>query len=103
MVVLLIEAGKDGEAKTRNLGAYILFFKGFVAGCHNFCLFFIFYNVHSFNQIHSIHLFVAIRPRSLSISSSLVSLVGKPPCGAEPRIELGPALQQADALYTCLD
>jgi hypothetical protein len=26
--------------------------------------------------------------------------VGKPPCGAEPRIELGPALQQADALPT---
>jgi hypothetical protein len=23
-----------------------------------------------------------------------------PPCGAEPRIELGPALQQADALPT---
>jgi hypothetical protein len=26
--------------------------------------------------------------------------VGKPPCGAEPRIELGLALQQADALPT---
>jgi len=26
--------------------------------------------------------------------------VGEPPCGAEPRIELGPALQQADALPT---
>jgi hypothetical protein len=26
--------------------------------------------------------------------------VGKPPCGAEPRIELGPALQQADVLPT---
>ncbi len=26
--------------------------------------------------------------------------MGKPPCGAEPRIELGPALQQADALPT---
>ncbi len=24
----------------------------------------------------------------------------KPPCGAEPRIELGPAVQQADALPT---
>ncbi len=24
--------------------------------------------------------------------------MGEPPCGAEPRIELGPALQQADAL-----
>jgi hypothetical protein len=28
------------------------------------------------------------------------SSVGKPPCGAEPKIELGPALQQADALPT---
>ncbi len=28
------------------------------------------------------------------------SSVGQPPCGAEPRIELGPALQQADALST---
>jgi hypothetical protein len=26
--------------------------------------------------------------------------VGEPPCGAEPRIELGPAFQQADALPT---
>ena len=26
--------------------------------------------------------------------------MGEPPCGAEPRIELGPALQQADALPT---
>ncbi len=26
--------------------------------------------------------------------------MGKPPSGAEPRIELGPALQQADALPT---
>ncbi len=25
---------------------------------------------------------------------------GRPPCGAEPRIELGPALQQADAMPT---
>ncbi len=32
-------------------------------GCHNCCLFFIFYNIryiHSFNHIHSIHLSVAI-------------------------------------------
>jgi hypothetical protein len=36
----------------------------------------------------SLHLFIALK------------LSGKPPCGAEPRIELGPALQQADALPT---
>jgi hypothetical protein len=55
--------------------------------------------IHSFNQI----LTTFIRrhsPRSISISTSLVISVGKPPCGAEPRIELGPALQQADALPT---
>jgi hypothetical protein len=29
--------------------------KGLVAGCHSFCLFFIFYNIHTFNHIHKIH------------------------------------------------
>jgi hypothetical protein len=37
--------------------------------------------------------------RFLFISSSLISM-GKPPWGAEPRIELGPVLQKADALPT---
>ncbi len=76
--------------------------KGLVAQCHSF-LFICFYNIqyrHSFNHIYTIHLSVAIR-RGLSPSPHrFVSSVGKPPCGAEPRIELGPALQQADALPT---
>ncbi len=35
---------------------------------------------------------------SLHFLIALVLSGEKPPCGAEPRIELGPALQQADAL-----
>jgi hypothetical protein len=76
-------------------------FKGLVAGCHSFCLFFIFYNIHTSIQSHSHNTFIHRHsPGSLSMSSSLVAQWEKPPCGAEPRIELGPALQQADALPT---
>jgi hypothetical protein len=39
-------------------------------------------------------------PRLLSFSSSLVSAAGKTSRGAEPGNELGPALQQSDALPT---
>jgi hypothetical protein len=77
-----------------------LFIKGLVARCHSFCIFFIFLR---YTYIHLITYITFVRhhlPRSLSISSSLWCSVGKPPCGAEPRIELGPALQQADALPT---
>ncbi len=35
---------------------------------------------------------------SLHFLNALVLSGEKPPCGAEPRIELGPAVQQADAL-----
>ncbi len=74
----------------------------FVGGMMPLFLFiFIFYNIHTFIQSHSYKTFIrrhSLRP--LSISSSLVCSVGEPPCGAEPRIELGPALQQADVLPT---
>jgi hypothetical protein len=63
-------------------------------------LYFITY-IHTFIQSHSFKTIIrrhSLRP--LSISSSLVCSVGEPPCGAELRIELGPALQQADALPT---
>ena len=45
---------------------------------------------HSYNTFAeaSLHLLIACK------------LIGKDPCGAEPRIELGPAFQQADALPT---
>ncbi len=35
----------------------------------------------------------------LLIACKLSGKTEKPPCGAEPRIEPGPALQQADALW----
>ena len=63
-----------------------------------FLFIFIFYIIHtvkSSNHIHTIH-----SSRPLSISSSLVAQWERPPCGAEPGIELGPAFQQADALPT---
>ncbi len=50
-------------------------------------IFIFFYNIHtvlSSNHIHTIH-----SPRPLSISSSLVAQWERPPCGAEPGIELG--------------
>ncbi len=73
-------------------------FKGLVAGCHSFCLFFICYNLQLQTFIQS-HSFIRRHtPGPLSISSSRGSSVGKNYLCAEPRIELGPALQQADAL-----
>ncbi len=64
---------------------FLIFFKGLVAVCHSFCLFFIFYNIQyiqSSNNTHTIH-----SPRPLSISSSLVSSVGQTSlwCRAENR------------------
>jgi hypothetical protein len=80
----------------------IFFFKGLVAGCHSFCLFFIFFvtYIHSFIQSHSYNTFIhhhSLGP--LSISSSLESSVGRSSlwCRAENRTR---ALQQADALPT---
>ncbi len=64
-----------------------------------FIYFFIFYNIHTF--IQSYNTFIRRHlPRPLSISSSLVSSVGKTPlrCRAENRTRA--CLQQADALPT---
>jgi hypothetical protein len=48
---------------------------------------FIAFNIHSYNAIlFYLHRFSALEE--------------KPPWGAEPKIELGPVLQQADALPT---
>ncbi len=49
--------------------------------------------------IHTIHSSVSIR-WGLSLFLHRFYAQWKPPCGAEPKIELGPALQQADALPT---
>ncbi len=55
-------------------------------------LFIFHFLLHTFIQSHSFNTFIRRHsPRSFSISSSLESSVGnqKPPCGSEPRIELG--------------
>jgi hypothetical protein len=74
-----------------------------VAGCHSFWfifhIFFITY-IHSFNHIHTIYISVAIRWGLSPSPHRLKAQWEDPPCGAKPRIELGPALQQADALPT---
>ncbi len=66
----------------------------------SFFLFIWYFLVHTFSPSHSYNTFIRCHsPRFLSISSSLVSDKWiNPPWGAEPRIELGPALQQVDAL-----
>jgi hypothetical protein len=56
--------------------------------------------IHSFNHIHTIHLSIAIRGGLSPSPHCLKAQWEDPPCGAEPGIELGPALQQADALPT---
>ncbi len=70
-----------------------------MAGCHSFCLFFhIFITyIHTFIQSH---LSIIIRRGFPPSPHRLSAQWENPPCGAEPRIELGPALQQADALPT---
>ncbi len=85
-----------------NLLRFFFFFKGLVAGCHSFCLFFIYFfitYIHSIH-IHTIHLSIAIRCGLSPSPHRLKAQWEDPPCGAELGIELGPALQQADALPT---
>jgi hypothetical protein len=63
---------------------------GLVAECnmHTF--------IHSFNHIHTVHLSIA--EASLHFLIACLLRGETPPCGAEPKTELGPALQQADVL-----
>jgi hypothetical protein len=68
-------------------------------------LFFVYFHIfityiHSFNHIHTIHSSVVIRWGLSPSAHRLKAQWEDPPCGAEPRIELGPALQQAGALPT---
>jgi hypothetical protein len=58
-----------------------------------------FFIISSFH-IHTIHLSIAIRWGLSPSPHCLKAQWEDPRCGAEPRIELGPALQQADALPT---
>ncbi len=56
--------------------------------------------MHSFIHIHTIQLSVAIRQGLSPFPHRLEAQWEKPPCCAEPRFDLGPVLQQADALPT---
>jgi hypothetical protein len=61
-------------------------------------LIFIFFNNHSYSTIiHSFILHHSPKPVFL-YPHRFFAQQEKPPWGAEPRIKLGPALQQADAL-----
>ncbi len=53
--------------------------------------------IHS-RYIHTVHSSVVIRRGSSPSPHSCMVSSEKPPWSAEPRIELGPAIQQADAL-----
>jgi hypothetical protein len=48
---------KKMSAGTISFTVYKIF-KGLVTGCHSFCLFFIFYNIHTFIQSHSYNTFI---------------------------------------------
>ncbi len=58
--------------------------------------------IHSFHHNHTLHSSVAIRRGSSPSPQFRSAQWVKPPWGAEPGFELGPALQQADALSTDL-
>jgi hypothetical protein len=58
----------------------------------------IFSSTHSFHYIHTVHLSVGTRRGSSLSPHRWTAQREKPLWGAEPGIELGPALQQADAL-----
>jgi hypothetical protein len=60
----------------------------------------LYFTVHSFHHIHTIHSPIAIRRGSSPSPHRWSAQREKPSLGAEPRIELAPALQQIDALPT---
>jgi hypothetical protein len=67
------------------------------------CNFFLFILIFSSTYIHSITFIQYIHPSPIAeVPLHLLSSVGKPSWGAEPEIELGPALQQAEALSSYL-
>ncbi len=77
-------------------------FKGLVAIATLF-IYFVFFNTCIPNHIHRMIPYIHPSPFAEASLHFLIALVlsgEKPPCGAEPRIELGPAFQQADALPT---
>ncbi len=65
---------------------------------HSSLYFDILWYTHSIHHIHTVHSSVAIRRGSSPFTHRWSAQWEKPPWGAEPRIELGPAIQQADPL-----
>ncbi len=74
-------------------------FERFGGSCHSFYLFCLF---HTFiiTFIQYIHSFISIRRGTSPFLHCLLAQREKPPRGAEPRFELGPAIQLASALPT---
>jgi hypothetical protein len=64
-------------------------------------IFHILYNIYSFNHIHTIHLSVTVHQGLSPFPHRLSAQWEKPPCGAEPRIKLGPAPLRLD--YSLLE
>ena len=76
--------------------------KGLVAVATLF-IYFVFFNTCIPNHIHTMIPYIHPSPFAEASLHFLIALVPsgeKPPCGAEPRIELVPAFQQADAIPT---
>jgi hypothetical protein len=65
--------------------------------CGNVYFFHIFVTLHTFISHSYNHISVAICWGLSPSPHRLKAQWEDPPCGAEPRIELGPALQQADS------
>ena len=77
--------------------------KGLVAVATLFLFILFFFNTCIPSHIHTMIPYIHPSPFAEASLHFLIALVlsgEKPPCGAEPRIELGPAFQQADALPT---
>jgi hypothetical protein len=78
---------------------YIFFF--FFVAVATLFIYFVIFNTCIPNRIHTMIPYIHPFPFAEASLHFLIALVlsgDKPPFGAEPRIELGPALQQADAL-----
>ncbi len=79
-----------------------VYFKGLMAVATLF-ISFVFFNTCMPNHIHTMIQYIHPSPVAEASLHFLIALVlsgEKPPWGAEPRFELGPAVQQASALPT---
>jgi hypothetical protein len=56
--------------------------------------------IHSFNHVHAIHFSIAIRWGLSPFPHRLYAQCETPPCGAEPRIKLGPRVK-VSIIWNC--